>query len=307
MSKAVIALLIADVHLSERPPVARLAEPDWFEAMARPFDQLERLREKYHAPVICCGDLFNQWNPSPRLINFALQNIPEMYSIAGQHDLRHHDYDSIEDTAYWTLVEAGKIFHLQKFDHPFHHNANVGVLGYSWGEELKPIEKRSDVLQVAVIHRYCWTRDHSYPNAPEDQQVSAYRNKLKGFNLAIFGDNHSHFYHETATKPSVYNCGCLIRRSINERKNEPAVGLLMSDGTVQWELLDCSADKWLDEDNPAINVIEKALNMRGLIDELESLDHDSLSFLEQVERFCKANDVSRRTRKVILEAIEGDK
>ena len=54
----IAAILVADIHLSHSPPVARSAEENWYEAMARPLNQLRNLAEKWRAPVICAGDVF---------------------------------------------------------------------------------------------------------------------------------------------------------------------------------------------------------------------------------------------------------
>src|SRR5690606_2165772 len=53
------ALLVADIHLSHRPPIARAAEPDWYAAMERQLFQLRYLSDHYRAPVICAGDVFD--------------------------------------------------------------------------------------------------------------------------------------------------------------------------------------------------------------------------------------------------------
>jgi hypothetical protein len=41
MSKTALAILVSDIHLSDKPPIFRSSEPDWFEAMKRPLDQLQ--------------------------------------------------------------------------------------------------------------------------------------------------------------------------------------------------------------------------------------------------------------------------
>lgn len=52
-----LALLIADVHLSWRPPIARSAEPDWPEAMARILRQVADLAAEHRCPILCAGDV----------------------------------------------------------------------------------------------------------------------------------------------------------------------------------------------------------------------------------------------------------
>ena len=111
MKKEVIAIEVADLHLSHRGPSNRTAKPDWYEIMAYYLDQLTALQIKYdHCPIVVAGDFLDHWNQPPELINFLIDELPEnIYGIPGQHDLPNHSYDHIHRSAYWTLVEAGKI------------------------------------------------------------------------------------------------------------------------------------------------------------------------------------------------------
>jgi len=74
----VIAIICSDLHLSLKPPVFRSDEPDWFAAMQRPLDEIRRLQKHYGCDVLCCGDVFNDWNSSAELINWAVERLPKM-------------------------------------------------------------------------------------------------------------------------------------------------------------------------------------------------------------------------------------
>ena len=58
MSDKILAVLCSDLHISHRPPVARSAEPNWYDTMSDYFSQLQQLAKKWGAPVICAGDVF---------------------------------------------------------------------------------------------------------------------------------------------------------------------------------------------------------------------------------------------------------
>jgi len=85
----VLAILMADIHLSLKAPIWRSAEPDWLDAQARPLKEVKLLQDKYKCPVICAGDIFDRsrktadgWNAPAELINYAIEYLPDdMYAI----------------------------------------------------------------------------------------------------------------------------------------------------------------------------------------------------------------------------------
>ena len=61
----VIAILCSDVHLSDKPPVARSTEPNWMKAQEHVLVQVNDLAKTYSCPVVCAGDIFDKWDSSP--------------------------------------------------------------------------------------------------------------------------------------------------------------------------------------------------------------------------------------------------
>lgn len=296
MSK-VIALFVADLHLSWNPPVARSAESNWLDAQVRPLRQLCELEEKYDCPVIVAGDIFDKHNPSPALINWAIQYLPTMIAIPGQHDLPLHSLVDLKKSSYWTLVEAYVIYP--------HDNVGFCLFRFPFGEQITPPEKESRGLNVAVAHSYIWTEGNQYTGAPNEGNLSGYTKQLEGYDVAVFGDNHKGFT-AMAGDCTVYNCGCLICRKQNEREHKPAVGLLYDDGKVERHFLDVSEDKWLDDEElPLGEVNEQGLS--EFIDGLGGLDAERVGFGDMVRRYVSDGEVSDGVGKVILEALESEK
>jgi len=311
-----VALLCADIHLSHNAPTARSAEPDWYAAMERSLKELGELAAFHLAPILFAGDLFESWKSPPELINFALDVLPTMYAIAGQHDLPHHNQGEIHKSAYQTLIKAGRITSLrERRPEPIHRDEltdiRVWSCGFPWGSEIKspgyfssPIDSKGLPLQqdlvIAVIHDFCWMPGYTYPGAPAAKELSVLGSKLNGYDVAVFGDNHSHFSSKVGDC-NVWNCGCLIRRKKDERKYKPTVGLLYSDGHIEPHFLDTSEDKWLDEE-----VSEIGQDFEGLgefLSELGELDADSLDFKEAVKRYLREHEVRELTRKILIEGM----
>lgn len=293
-----VAILCADIHLSHKAPIARSAEPDWYAAMLRPLRQLSDLAADHQVPVICAGDVFDRWNSPPELINFALAHLPCMHAVPGQHDLPNHSYEERKRSAYWTLVEAGRITNLRKGDVV---GKELLCNGFPWGEDVRPPIKE-DGIWIAVVHKYIYRRGEGYSGVPKEQQVAGYSKALDGYDVAIFGDNHIGFQGEVGGC-TVFNCGSLMRRNIDQRDYQPMVGLLFSDGTVEPHFLDCSEDKFIDKEK-AGNELISGLDLTKFMEELEELGGGELDFRSAMDLYFKRTETSESVQKVVLEAMD---
>jgi len=304
--KKVIAIFLADIHLSHNPPIWRSAEPNWYAAMKRPLDEVKVLQEKYYCPVICAGDIFDRWNSPPEVINFAIQNLPDnMYAIPGQHDLPLHNYKDIERSAYWTLVEAKKIENIPNGSFMHRGDAGLTIYGFPYGTEIIPTNNQSKFLDIAVIHEYIWSKTFGYPNAPKEDYLSQkHLAKLSGYDVAVFGDNHIGFSGikvNSKQKIEIFNCGTLMRRKSDEVDYKPQVGLLLTDGSVVPHFLDISQDKYLDIQST--EVIEASLNIKEFIQELEKLGETDLDFSDAMKQYLKKNKIKIEICNIIIKAM----
>ena len=309
---SVVALLIADLHLSYNPPTARSAEPDWLAAQARPLEQLRALQEKHDCPILCAGDVFDRHNAGPPLVNWAIRCLPKMYAVPGQHDLPHHNLEDVRKSAYWTLVEAGVIEDLVlgevvDVECDMDRGGGLGLYGYPWGVDLVSVREEEIGLQVAVVHKFVWQKGCGYPGAPEEAKVGQMGGVLRGYDVAVFGDNH-HAFSSRLDCCIVWNCGCLIRRKQDERKLRPAVGLLYGDGRVERHLLDTSDDKWIDpvDDGAVADGLEGA-GLGEFLEELQGLEADSLDFRDAVRRYVvdHRDVMEEAVGRVLLDVIGG--
>ena len=296
------AILVSDIHLQARAPVARSTEPDWFAAMLRPLEEIGALAERHDAPVLYAGDIFDRWNSSPEVINFAIKHLPRGHAVPGQHDLPNHNYDDIKRSAYWTLVEAGRLVNLEPGVGT--NVAGVCVYGWPWGFGIGPPTEPPEPgrLRVAVCHAFIYTPATGYPGAPPASRITAFKERLAGYDVAAFGDNHKGFIKTIRDGPTVINCGGLMCRKVDEVSYEPGVGLLLADGTVERHLLDCSEDMFIDI-TEAAELVERALDMTEFVSGLRGLGaSDALDFVEALKRFLDGNNITDRIRSIVLEA-----
>jgi predicted phosphodiesterase len=301
----VIAILLSDIHLSLNPPISRSVEPDWLEAQGRVLKQVRDLQFKYKSvPIICAGDIFDKWFSPPQLINWAIEHLPYMFAIPGQHDLPLHRYDDIHKSAYYTLVKAKAIRDIG--NEGYAHTADLTMMGIPWDCNDWPkfndvFKTYPDAIKLAVVHQYVGKKGHVYTGAPKESHVSYLQKQLSPYDAAVFGDNHSGFLTKVGNC-NVLNSGCLIQRKIDERQYNPAVGLLHSDGGITKHFLDVSEDKWVSAEKEA--EIKEHPELHDFLEELNSLDCSTLDFKLAVKQFVKTNKVNKNVEQMLLELLE---
>lgn len=303
MSK-VVAVLCSDIHLSHTAPIARSAEPDWYEAMRRPLRQLREIQTTYGGvPVVIAGDIFDKWNAPAELINFAYDTLPKnCFAIPGQHDLPGHSYDSIKRSAYWTLFRGNVIESLPaRIVIPLD---DFSMMGFPWNEPLiiegtLPSKFRRPML--AVIHKYVWYGDASYQMANKKDHVNnVFREIPKDyFDSFVIGDNHKRFLRNDR----ILNCGGFMRRKIDEIDYTPSVGLLHKDGTIKIQLLDCSEDMFID-DITKKELGDHALKLLSFIDNLQTIGNGSIDFVQTIKEVISKNKLGKRVAGAIIDALE---
>ena len=306
-NEKIIAIFAADIHLSLNPPIWRSAEPDWFDAMLRPLVELRTLATLHNCPIVYAGDIFDKWNSSPELINFAIKHLPKGCAIPGQHDLPLHNYEDIGKSAYWTLIEAGVLVYLFPstpaiIEKDTNKNKML-VSGFPFGHKIKTLEHRNEKIYIAVAHEYKWIKDCSYPNAPRDQKLKTPSSKKHlGYDVIIYGDNHKGWYCKWPNcKTEFFNCGSLMRRNSDQIDYKPQVGLLTAKGRIISHKLDCSKDKYISD-----NILgkETELDLTQFMNELEQLGDTAFDFGESVKRFFEKHKTDKVIRNIILNAME---
>jgi hypothetical protein len=298
----VIALATGDWHLWDVPPVYRESEPDWWAAMQRPIDQIKAVWRKYHEPpILFGGDLFDRWKASPELINWALKHLPPMYAVAGNHDLPNHRYEDVHKSAYWTMVEAGRLVDLKPgFPHPLN---GLTIHGFPYGVPIKSIASHMiDGFNVALIHSYVWRKNHGYTGAPEDRRVSQWERKLSNFSHAFFSDNHSAFDYQGADT-LVVNSGCIMRRRRDESGYEPRLWALYDDGEVHGHVLDCSQDCYSERGETSGAKLPE-VDAEKLIESLKGLQQKTkIDFQETCRQVMRTMQVGQDVEERVLEAL----
>ncbi len=306
----VIAILCSDIHI-ESVPSWRSAEENWFEAMARPLNELRELSNQHEVPIVCAGDIFTRWFAGPELINFAIKHLPKMYSVRGNHDLPNHRHEEVTRSAYWTLVEAGIIQDLTK---PVHHSSeaypDLVLHPFAWNQEIVPFDAEKfshwvedgKFIHLAVVHKYIWKEGCGHIDALADAKVSNFRKVLQGYHASVFGDNHTSFMVGKPGQHMLINCGSLLRRHANDINHKPMVGLLHDDGSIKPYYLDISLDKHVE--SVAKPVKKHETDTTKVLEGFKGLGKDSLDFRAAIRHRLDALKPNQEVTGLVLRSID---
>lgn len=298
-----LALVCSDLHLSHRPPVARSTEPDWYATMKRGLDWLKACAGAHgDIPVLCAGDIFDRWNSPPELINFAIKNLPFMYCVPGQHDLPQHDIEGMHRSAYGTLVAADAIADV---DQPCRLSTGATVWGFPWGAELCKCDRKDDWPKIALVHRYIHiSKGTDYPGATTTQLATIARTKLKGFDFAVFGDNHKGFTlfpapEQISKITTILNTGTFFPRTIAEKEYTPTAYVLYDNGTFKECNPPTSGNKWHTPEN-----VLQATDFIDFIESLETAEIRQLDFPAACMRYGEQAGASKQVFNLLKKACE---
>ena len=307
----VVGIFVSDLHFSENPPAARACEVNWMKVQADRVFELRKLQQTHKAPILIPGDVFDKWDAKPYIIGSVLNWIRGMdiHTIAGNHDMPNHCNEQLPRSAYWTLVEAGAIKHLVAgFPQAV---GEMIVYPFPYGYKVSGVERKNpDVcLHVALIHSYIWTAKTGHEGADPASRVGKWFKNLNGYDIAVFGDNHSGFlylpkgYHSLTIK-AMFNCGTFLRRKIDEKGYRPRAGLLHSNGTMTQHFFDCSKDKFM-ETSEELKSLESALelDLSSYVREMNDLHAERMDFAKVCLRAMEKEKVSLDLRTLICRVL----
>lgn len=281
-------ILTSDWHLREEPPVCRM--DDFWEAQWKKVGQIMKLQNDFSCPVLCAGDLFHHWKPSPRLISQSIKYLPsEFYTVAGQHDLPQHNLDLIEKSGLFTLLTAGVL-------HWFKGSGN-------WGQEVAPafITPHTD-RRVGVWHHFVWDGETlPWPGCDEMTALQVLK-KYPEFDLIVTGDHHKPFTYEYRGRLLV-NPGCLSRQVADYSNHQPRVYFWYADSnTVTPHYLQIEEGVVSREHIQIKQERDKRLD--AFVSRLSDNWEVGVSFEESLERFFSTNHIRKSVSELVLKAVE---
>lgn len=301
----VIAITSNDWHLWPKAPIFRSSEVNWLDVQAGYLQQLVDLLPPppIDVPIIVAGDIFDKCDPQSSFISWCIDNVPECWVVAGQHDLPNHRLQDLDKSGLGLLIKL-RICKLLRPQIPTQINDYLVGYGYSWGQTVEPVKKdpKDDRVHLAVVHAFIWTKNTGHIGVSEDSRLSSWFPKLQGYTAAVFGDNHKSFINTKSGPCSILNNGTFMIRRRDEIDHKPSVGLIHRSGKISRHFLDTSKDQYLDvsglEEELKNEVGEEAVEF---IEELERLGDQGLDYVTVVRRWCEDKGVGSKVRDLMLD------
>lgn len=284
------AIVIGDPHIRETKPRARMDE--YFPAQWDKLKQILALGQKYKCPIICVGDFFDHWKPSPALLNQVLdifQEFPDVtfLTIYGNHDLPQHNLELSEKSGLATLQKAGVI----------------GILpGTHWGETPfgeSNLEIKGRKIAVWHIMTYMAGR-LPYPGC-EGMSAQGILKRYSKYDAIFTGHNHKPFKAITDDGRLLLNAGSWLRQSVSE-EHEPCVWLYDAENNKVFKHV-LQHEKNVISREHIDKVEERDERIQAFISKLDT-DVEALSLEENLEQIITKNKISKQVKTIIYEAIE---
>lgn len=281
--RKVTAILTSDWHLSENPPVCRTDE-DWWGTMKQKLDYIRSLQEENNGCLVYhAGDLFDNWKPSPALLTFAMQNLPEKFTtILGNHDLPQHNLGLFDKTGIATLAESNYVF----VSDAFH-----------WGMDPMIAETAAPLI-MAHIMTYP-TGLKSWPNQTDPPAGKLLR-KIN-VPLIVTGHNH-HGFTETYKDRLLVNPGSIFRLTADQIDYKPRV-YLWYDNTNEVEAVYLPIKKYVSREHLDVKKA-KDDRIKQFIERLHDTWEPKFSLEENLRVAFAENETPQRVQEIIWKALE---
>lgn len=287
-------ILCSDMHLREDKPVCRT--DNFIDEQTLDLGFLCGLQSKYKCPVVHAGDLFDFWKPSPWLLSYAIDYLPQQfYTIYGQHDLPQHNWDLREKSGIYTLEKAGKL-HVLNYGHYGSENLMDGTQdGYA-------IFSQEGWRRLAYVWHHMTYITPPFPGATGGQATGILK-KYSAYDLIVTGDNHQAFT-ETYEGRLLVNPGSFTRQSADQIDFKPRVYLWYAETNKIIPMYLPIKEDAISR-NHIERVEERDARIDAFISKLNGEWDVSLSFEQNLEEFRQKNNISSEIMDIIYKAIEG--
>jgi predicted phosphodiesterase len=288
-----LVLIVGDTHFSGKNPIARI--DDIVDVQFDKLDEIINLSNKYDAPIIHTGDVFNTSviaNSILTKIGLILTKLKHpLYFVWGNHDLLYHSLEL------WDRTSLGVLW---KHNNKVKHISELGgwawldwdsTYGIQWMGEPKQklLLTHKAVVTERKMSKGSWVlKDKNFCIDIENHDLMI--NLPKYYKLIICGHWHKpYIFHHKGTK--VINPGPILRRTVEEWLM-PSVVLLNTDTLIHKRI-------YLKAKPP-----EQVLSKAHIEQKVESYTEGVIKFIEQLQ---KTETVNKGTfLENLFELLDGD-
>ena len=276
------AILCADLHFRDSQPVSRT--DDFFHTQVKKMKWLNNLQKEHDCHVLCSGDYFDHWKPSPKLLSACIANMPHVMSIPGNHDLPNHNLNLLGKSGLYTLFQAG----------------TVDILRTELGEHygfIKKIDTPTLVPHIAIIHKLI---NHQQTDASAQNLME----ELNEYELILTGDNHQTF---TDRRPGqlLVNPGSFTRQTIDQINSKPCVFLWYQESNTV-ERINVPIEENVFSYDHFSKGDDDDERLKAFVDGLDDTYEIGLSFKKNLEEYFNVNSEPEPIMDMVWTSFEGE-
>ncbi len=289
-------LLVGDLHLRVNCPERRLDE-DYKETCLDKLSQIiEIAKENNCYCIIQAGDWHDKFSPDKGLIADEIEIIKELdfqgniFTIHGQHDLKHHNKKSADSSAIRILEAATSVVDVKKETFPvILGREQIYIHSAPFGQE--PLTKPSKAGYDILVSHVMVTPTPLYVNHDYMSPVE-YMDKYPGYDLYFVGDIHTPFVTKRKGRLMI-NAGAVMRSSISDKDRKPKVVLFDTETNEYKDIfLEVQDDIF---DTQTLEQEQKEHKFTGLIEKLKEEGQIGVNFEENLLDYIRNNEINKKT------------
>lgn len=289
-------LIMGDLHVRSTTPQNR--KDDFPRALMNKFDWIMELAKEHHATILQPGD----WFDTPRTSYYLWQTYakklkeegPDFLTIFGQHDMPNHT--NPKNSPLSALHTMGLVHILDEVPTLA---GNTSIYGASWNQDI-PIRVNT-MPSILVIHRLI-APDLMWPGQrPEEITIAKDLLEETDFKVIVSGDNHTPFQEEVNGR-ILFNCGSLMRSTIDQYDHQPCVVILDSD-TWDYDIFEVPIEdpaKVFVDVAPAKQHNEKIQAFAKSLKDIEKIEMD---YERNLRTYTEFNHIDKDVVDILNEAL----
>jgi DNA repair protein SbcD/Mre11 len=286
-------LIFSDPHFTDIRPKCRI--DNYIKAQKTKMCWLYNQQKNFGGidAVLCGGDVFDVPKPNPVVITTVLENCPEFFTTAGQHDLPRHSKKLINESGLTTLDRAGSVILLMENEH--YSQDGYNIYGFPYGTDLKNAlgTNLKNGINIAIVHTLI---SHEFAGSSAKYISKVFKN----FDLIVSGDNHQTFvYKSTKYKNLIINAGSLMRSKADQLKHKPCIFIWDSNHPLEYERIYVPIKKdVINRDH--IKITKEYQEMENeYVNKLNETYSIGMSYEENIKEHIETNN----TREVVTDII----
>jgi len=278
------AILTSDWHLRESTPICRI--DNFWQTQWEKVRFIAQLQITHGCPVLDAGDLFDNWKPSPFVLQMALNWLPQqMHTIYGNHDLPQHNLELQAKTGLKVLETAKAVTILP---------------GTHWGQEPAAVSFTIKDRKILVYHVMNYQGPEPWPGCTDYKAATLLR-KYPKYDLILTGHNHKSFIEEHQNRLLV-NPGSIMRQEAGQIDFHPRVYLYYTaTNTVKPVYIPIIKESVTRIHVKDIN--ERNDRIEAFISKLNNDWKADLNFEENIQKFCTINKIKPSVQSIINKAL----